>query len=337
MFRPEIAGVSLLLIMAPFVMSSENASAAKGSIATAAQNGEKISFKAVLDARFKPEGKSEFAAFKKWSEEPTEAEFAEHFERLPSGPDGLPRRRPKDPCWALHTKSVYRAMAIAASAPSYTVAQNVWLEAHKIYENAVAGDRATRSSVPISQDVAASQQPPPAKLAQLVARGVPWREALAAKTTNPLTGEVVFWLVSAPLCDADKAGSNYLKVLLDTDSWPNEKKDGAQATKDAWTLAQHSDLDPKLQEDILTRLATFAQTGRASGKEFAFLYDRVATAQGRLQKYGTQFTVSDKDCIVMLPAEDANTLDKKRESIGLGPLSEYIPKLEEAYHKSACK
>ena len=56
---------------------------------------------------------------------------------------------------------------------------------------------------------------------------------------------------------------------------------------------------------------------------YALLYDRVATADKRLQRYGTQGRCVGEATWEPLPVEDPDHLDERRAKVGLGPEADY--------------
>jgi len=90
----------------------------------------------------------------------------------------------------------------------------------------------------------------------------------------------------------------------------------------AWrsTVADHlpsarwgSPEDPTLAEEL---------TARAEA-DLAYLTDRVLSAEGRPQRYGTQFhPVAGQ--LVPRPIEEADALDERRAAMDLCPFDEYV-------------
>ena len=101
-------------------------------------------------------------------------------------------------------------------------------------------------------------------------------------------------------------------------------EDGALA---AFLLVQHADRDPQFQKKCLPLLEAAVRVGEASASNLAYLTDRVLIAEGKPQRYGTQFqTVGGKSA--PFPIEDAENVDARRNAVGLGPLAEYAKQIE---------
>ncbi len=63
---------------------------------------------------------------------------------------------------------------------------------------------------------------------------------------------------------------------------------GEQADASAWVIVQHADYDRPLQRNVLARLERLVTSGDTAGRNVAYLFDRLAVADGRPQRYGTQ-------------------------------------------------
>jgi hypothetical protein len=116
----------------------------------------------------------------------------------------------------------------------------------------------------------------------------------------------------------DRAATARMKEVIAKHGWPGKKIVGVDGANAAWLLVQHADADPAFQKDCLAKMEPLVQTGEVSGKDYAYLFDRVAIADGRPQRYGTQFDGED-----IAPLEDPAKVDERRKSVGLGTLAEY--------------
>ncbi len=124
----------------------------------------------------------------------------------------------------------------------------------------------------------------------------------------------------------DHDNTTWLKTLIKERGWPGYKlvyKDGAQA---AWLLAQHADLDPEFQAQVLQLLEKAVLEKDASPSHLAYLVDRVRTGRDEKQLYGTQFIKKDNQW-VPAPIEDEAHVDERRKRIGLGTLAEYAEQI----------
>jgi hypothetical protein len=84
------------------------------------------------------------------------------------------------------------------------------------------------------------------------------------------------------------------------------------------------DADPDFQEKCLKLMAEQVKAGEASGKDFAYLTDRVLRARGKPQRYGTQLKSGPNGQLEVQPCEDPDALDSRRASVGLSSIADYI-------------
>jgi hypothetical protein len=94
---------------------------------------------------------------------------------------------------------------------------------------------------------------------------------------------------------------------------------------------QHSDHDPAFQRECLELLGEAVDAGEADASNLAYLTDRVLRAEGRPQRYGTQFGPGPDGGFEPQPLEDPDRVDERRASVGLGPLEEYARTIREVY------
>jgi hypothetical protein len=122
-------------------------------------------------------------------------------------------------------------------------------------------------------------------------------------------------------CDSDAENAAWLKSTLQTLTWFDIKTYGKDADAAAWLIAQHADADPDLQGLALERMGRLALVRQSNPANFAFLWDRVALAQGRPQRYGTQMRCIGKLWSPVTPIEEVAQLDTRRSWVGLGPFA----------------
>jgi hypothetical protein len=160
-----------------------------------------------------------------------------------------------------------------------------------------------------------------------VARDQAVRDTFAAqlRTGGTLTPELL-----ASLRAVDSANLAWLKPQLLMTGFPNRAQVGKDGVQAAALLVQHSDADPAFQAEVLPLLEAAFRAGDVTGQEVAMLTDRVAKAQGRPQRYGTQATITDGR-VIFDPIEDSTGVDARRAAMGLPPLAEYKAVLDSAY------
>jgi hypothetical protein len=136
---------------------------------------------------------------------------------------------------------------------------------------------------------------------------------LAKKPSEPGWKEL-----SAKVAVVDKKNTVALRAAMTEYGWPANDIVGEDGARAAWLLAQHADRDLPLQREVLARMKPLVERGQVSATDYAYLYDRVAVAEHRKQRYGTQFDGSEP-----FPIEDAAHVDERRRAVGLSTLAEY--------------
>ena len=129
----------------------------------------------------------------------------------------------------------------------------------------------------------------------------------------------------------DQENTSWLREVVRAHGWPKRSEVGDRAANSAWLLVQHSDLDPGFQRECLDLLGEAVEAGEASATNLAYLTDRVLRAEGKPQRYGTQFGPGPDGDFAPQPLEDPARVDELRASVGLGPLEEYARKIREMY------
>jgi hypothetical protein len=124
----------------------------------------------------------------------------------------------------------------------------------------------------------------------------------------------------------DRKNTAALEAAIATYGWPGKSVVGDEGAAAAWLLVQHADRNPKLQKDVLAMMEPLVERGEVAAQHYAYLYDRVAVAEERPQRYGTQF----KDR-APFPIEDEAHVDARRKAIGLGTMAEYTKGIIEMY------
>ncbi len=135
------------------------------------------------------------------------------------------------------------------------------------------------------------------------------------------------------LAAVDAANLKRLAPMLDEHGFPSPARVGRDGVEAAFVLVQHADSDPAFQARMLPQLAKLHGQGEVSGQKFALLTDRVLRAQGKRQRYGTQFgpDKAHPGTVVLQPVEDAAHLDARRAGVGLPPLKDYACVLSATY------
>lgn len=122
-----------------------------------------------------------------------------------------------------------------------------------------------------------------------------------------------------------KDSINLIKVtkILDTHGWLGPEIIGQQGSQTLFLVIQHGDLET--QEKYLPMMREAVGKGAASASSLALLEDRVALRQGKRQIYGSQIGRDpETDDYYVLPLDDPDNVDIRREQVGLGHLQDYL-------------
>jgi hypothetical protein len=120
-----------------------------------------------------------------------------------------------------------------------------------------------------------------------------------------------------------------LKEIVQDNGWPTISRVGKDGASAAWIVVQHADLDVEFQRRCVPLLETAAQEGEVELKHMACLTDRVLTATGQPQAYGTQG--------MPVPAANLQAVNARRGAIGLLDLEVYWKHLEDGTAVTTCR
>lgn len=160
-----------------------------------------------------------------------------------------------------------------------------------------------------------------AELLALVQEDQDVRDAVIANMTDPA--------VQARMKEVDRKTTARLEEVIAKHGWPGTSLVGEEAAHAAWLLVQHADADRAFQKHCLALIEKAANAGEASKTEYAYLYDRLAVADGQPQRYGTQYGEGKP-----APIEDEVHVDERRKAVGLGAMAEYDAQMRAMYGKN---
>jgi Family of unknown function (DUF6624) len=148
------------------------------------------------------------------------------------------------------------------------------------------------------------------------------RSDIGSTTAEQTEASAESWVI-----DADNTA--WLKAVIDIHGWPLRSQVGETGALAAWLLAQHADHDVPFQRRCLVLLQQAVAAGEADAVHLAYLTDRVLCAEGRPQRYGTQFWhgPDGRGQLTAQPTEDPARLDERRLAVGLEPFVEYERRL----------
>lgn len=115
----------------------------------------------------------------------------------------------------------------------------------------------------------------------------------------------------------DSINAVKLREIIDRFGWPTRTMVGARGASAAFLVAQHNaSLQP-----LALRLMRALPATEVQQSELAMLEDRVLVAEGKPQKYGTQFT---PDGSAFFPVDSLSRLEARRAEAGLPPMPVYL-------------
>ena len=82
---------------------------------------------------------------------------------------------------------------------------------------------------------------------------------------------------------------------------------------------------------MLPQLFKLVDDDQITGTEVALVADKILVADGKPQRFGTQFNEKDGK-LVILPVEDPDHLVERRQKYLLPPMAAYKKELAETYH-----
>ena len=128
----------------------------------------------------------------------------------------------------------------------------------------------------------------------------------------------------------DKVNLTKLKHIINQDGFPTTAMVGLDGVAAAFLLTTHADSDSSFQAKILKIITPRLRRNEIDGNQFALLTDRVLVAQGKRQRYGTQFE-GNGDQMKPKPIQDEAHVDERRRALGLISITNYTCVLHAVY------
>ena len=120
----------------------------------------------------------------------------------------------------------------------------------------------------------------------------------------------------------DKLNQVRIDDIIKLHGWPGRKEFGNKASQAAFLVLQHSPLE--MMKRYLPLLQKALDADEIRKESFALFDDRIRMYEGRPQLYGSQVRVDEKTGTPNFwQIEDEINVDKRRASMGLGPLATY--------------
>lgn len=125
------------------------------------------------------------------------------------------------------------------------------------------------------------------------------------------------------IVEKDSLNLILVENILDRFGWLGPDEVSRKGNQALFLVIQHADLETQMKYLPMMRKAV--KNNKANPDELALLEDRVALRQGKRQIYGSQIgRNNDTGEYYVLPLEDPDNVDKRRATMGMSPLSEYV-------------
>jgi len=113
-----------------------------------------------------------------------------------------------------------------------------------------------------------------------------------------------------------------LDEIMDEIGYPSKDKVGEEACSAAWLIIQHAIGKPAFMNRCKSLLQIAIDEKNADPVHLAYLTDRIAVFEGKLQSYGTQFDWDENGELSPNAHGDLDEVNKRRKSVGLNTLEE---------------
>ena len=138
----------------------------------------------------------------------------------------------------------------------------------------------------------------------------------------------------------DSINERIITKLLDERGWLGADVIGSRGNSTLFLVIQHAPLET--QQKYLPMMRQAVKDGNARGSSLALLEDRVNLRTWKKQIYGSQIGTDPDGNYYVQALQDPLNVDKRRASVGLGPLNEYTQRwnfsfVAEEYIKNAKK
>jgi hypothetical protein len=128
----------------------------------------------------------------------------------------------------------------------------------------------------------------------------------------------------------DEPNTKRLTEIFDQIGFPNTTRVGRDGLRAFMIVLQHAPSD-ELRVKALKPITRAFKNKELDPMAYANFVDRLRLHQGKMQLYGTGFEFKDGK-MVLSPTENLKHLEKRREKIGLPPMSEAVKMMKEIYH-----
>lgn len=124
------------------------------------------------------------------------------------------------------------------------------------------------------------------------------------------------------------ANAQALEKIITEIGFPSISKVGKEASEAAWLIIQHAISLPNFMKKCAELLRESVERGDGNVINLAYLTDRIAVYEGRLQFYGTQFDWNEDGQLVAQPYDELDLVNQRRAAVGLNTLEEQTKIIE---------
>jgi len=125
-----------------------------------------------------------------------------------------------------------------------------------------------------------------------------------------------------PMVRVDHLATAFVKGLIGRIGWPDPRVWGLDTEDKTWLLVQHADDDPAFQRAVLIVMDQALRRGAATGRDYAYLQDRVLVHEKAPQEYGTQGQCGAGGW-PPFPIRDPAGVAARRKSVRLDTMADY--------------
>lgn len=120
----------------------------------------------------------------------------------------------------------------------------------------------------------------------------------------------------------DSINISIVSNIIDKYGWLSKEQISEEANGTLFLVIQHAPLQSQLK--YLPVLKEAVDAKKAKSADYAMLVDRTNMYQGKFQIYGSQFNYDSKGNIHVYPIFNEPYVNKRRKSVGLPPMEEYV-------------
>lgn len=123
--------------------------------------------------------------------------------------------------------------------------------------------------------------------------------------------------------------ANQLSDIIEEIGYPIIEKVGKAGAEAAWLIIQHAISKPAFMKRCQILLKEAVAIKLANPIYLAYLTDRIATLEDKVQLYGTAFDWDDEGIMNPKPYDDLAKVNQRRTELGLNSLEEQIKIIRE--------